>query len=57
MSRRRMGGLPGNLGILLLAIWLLLTGLIGLLGLSIAGLGTLMAVLALLAGLVLLLQR
>jgi hypothetical protein len=35
---------------LLFGIWLFLTGLIQLLGLSFAGLGTLMALLALLAG-------
>jgi hypothetical protein len=41
---------PRNLGMLLFGIWLFLTGLIQLLGLSFAGLGTLMALLALLAG-------
>ncbi|MFO7539050.1 MAG: hypothetical protein R6X32_13480 [Chloroflexota bacterium] len=46
-----------NLGMLLLAIWLILTGLIGLLGLSFEGLGIVMALLALLAGVLILLQR
>jgi hypothetical protein len=41
---------PRNLGMLLFGIWLFLTGLIQLLGLSFTGLGTLMALLALLAG-------
>jgi len=39
-----------NLGMLLLGIWLIVTGLVPLLGLSVAGLGTGMAVLALAAG-------
>jgi hypothetical protein len=39
-----------NLGMLLLGVWLILTGLISLLSLSFNGLGTLMAVLALAAG-------
>jgi len=41
---------PRNLGMLLFGIWLFLTGLIQLLGLNFTGLGTLMALLALLAG-------
>lgn len=39
-----------NLGMLLLGIWLIITGLIPLLNLSFSGLGTLMAILALAAG-------
>jgi hypothetical protein len=39
-----------NLGMLLLGIWLIITGLIPLLDLSFSGLGTLMAILALAAG-------
>ena len=39
-----------NLGMLLMGIWLILTGLIPLLSLSFNGLGTLMAVLAIAAG-------
>jgi hypothetical protein len=46
-----------NLGMLLLAIWLILTGLIPLLGLSVAGLGTLMAILAVAAGALILAGR
>jgi hypothetical protein len=39
-----------NLGMLLLGIWLIITGLIPLLNLGVSGLGTLMAVLAVAAG-------
>jgi hypothetical protein len=42
--------LTKNLGMLLLAIWLILSGLIPLLHLSFSGLGTLMAILAIAAG-------
>jgi hypothetical protein len=42
--------LTRNLGMLLLGIWLVLTGLAPLLSLSFAGLGTLMSILALAAG-------
>ena len=41
---------PKNLGMLLLGIWLILTGLIPLLNLSFSGLGTIMAVGAIAAG-------
>ena len=46
-----------NIGFLLLAIWLILTGLIALLGLSFSGLGVIMAILALAAGIFILLGR
>lgn len=46
-----------NLGMLLLGIWLILSGLIPLLSLSFSGLGTLMAVLALAAGALILVGR
>ena len=46
-----------NLGMLALSIWLILTGLIPLLRLSFSGLGTLMAVLALVAGALIALGR
>jgi hypothetical protein len=46
-----------NLGMLLLGIWLLLMGLTTLLTLTFSGLGTLMAVLALLAGALILMGR
>ncbi|HET6837211.1 MAG TPA: hypothetical protein VFH24_04150 [Gemmatimonadales bacterium] len=42
--------LTKNLGMLLLGIWLILTGLVPLLSLHFSGLGTLMAILALAAG-------
>lgn len=46
-----------NLGMLLLGIWLILSGLIPLLSLSFAGLGTLMAILAIAAGALILVGR
>jgi len=46
-----------NLGILLLSIWLILTGLLQLLSISIPGIGTIMALLAIAAGVLLLLNR
>jgi hypothetical protein len=39
-----------NLGMLLLAIWLIVTGLVPLLNLSFSGYGTVMAILAVAAG-------
>ena len=46
-----------NLGMLLLAAWLILTGLIPLLKLSFSGLGTLMAILAIASGVLIVLGR
>lgn len=46
-----------NLGLLLLAIWLILGGLMPLLNLSFSGAGTLMAILAIAAGVLILLGR
>jgi hypothetical protein len=46
-----------NLGMLLLGIWLILTGLIPLLSLSFSGLGTIMAILAIAAGALILVGR
>jgi len=46
-----------NLGTLLLGIWLVLTGLISLIDLHFSGLGMIMAVLALVAGLLIVLGR
>jgi hypothetical protein len=46
-----------NLGMLLLAIWLILTGLLQLVSISIPAIGTIMAVLALAAGVLILLGR
>jgi hypothetical protein len=46
-----------NIGMLLLALWLVLTGLIPLLSLSFSGLGVVMAVLAIAAGVLIALGR
>lgn len=46
-----------NRGMLLLGIWLILSGLIPLLNLSFSGLGTLMAILAIAAGAFIVLGR
>jgi hypothetical protein len=46
-----------NLGMTLLGVWLLLSGLIPLLNLTIQGSGTLMALLAIVAGICILLGR
>jgi hypothetical protein len=46
-------GLTKNLGMLLLAIWLILSGLMPLLNLSFSGAGTVMGVLAIAAGVLL----
>lgn len=49
--------LTRNLGMLLLGIWLILSGLIPILSLSFSGLGTLMAILAIVAGVLMLLGK
>jgi len=49
--------LTRNIGMLLLAIWLILTGLIPLLSLSFSGLSTVMAVLAIAAGVLIVVGR
>ena len=49
--------LTKNVGMLLLSLWLVLTGIIPLVSLSFSGLGTVMAVLAILAGLLILIGR
>lgn len=49
--------LSKNLSMLLLGIWLILTGLIPLLSISFSGLGTLMAILAIVAGALIALGR
>ncbi|MDR3575772.1 MAG: hypothetical protein P4L50_18075 [Anaerolineaceae bacterium] len=46
-----------NLGILLLAIWLILSGLLPLVKISLTGIGIILAVLALAAGILLLLEK
>ena len=49
--------LTRNIGMLLLAVWLILTGLVPLLSLSFSGLGTIMAILAVAAGVLILVGR
>ncbi len=49
--------LTKNIGLLLLAIWLILTGLIPLLNLSFSGMGLLMQILAMAAGVLILIGR
>jgi hypothetical protein len=49
--------LTSNVGMLLLGIWLILSGLIPLLNLGFSGLGTLMLILAIVAGVFILLGR
>jgi len=49
--------LTRNIGMLLLAVWLILTGLVPLLNLSFSGLGMLMAVLAIASGVLLAIGR
>lgn len=49
--------LTKNFGMILLAIWLILGGLIPLLNLSFSGLGTLMAILAIAAGVCIVIGR
>jgi hypothetical protein len=46
-----------NVGMLLLAVWLIVTGLIPLLNLSFSGLGIIMAILAIAAGALILVGR
>ena len=49
--------LTRNIGMLLLGAWLVLTGLVPLLNLSFSGLGTVMAILAIAAGVLIALGR
>ena len=49
--------LTKNIGMLLLGVWLIITGLAPLLNLSFSGLGTLMAILAIAAGALILVGR
>ena len=46
-----------SLGLILLSIWLILTGLLSLLSLSIPGIGLIMAILAIAAGVLILIRR
>ena len=50
-------GLPKNLGMILLGIWLIMTGLVTLLHFNFEGLSLIMAVLAIVSGLLILLDR
>ena len=50
-------GLTKNIGMILLAIWLILSGLIPLLNLSFSGLGMLLAILAIAAGVFIIIGR
>jgi len=49
--------LTSNIGMLLLAAWLILTGLIPLVNFSFSGLGTVMSVLAMAAGILIVVGR
>ena len=49
--------LTKKLGMLVLAVWLILTGLIGLFGLTFTGLSLIMGLLAIVAGLLILVER
>ena len=49
--------LTRNVGMLLLGIWLILTGLLQVASISIAGIGVIMALLAIVAGILILIGR
>jgi hypothetical protein len=49
--------LTRNIGMLLLGVWLILTGLIPLLNFTFSGLGTVMAILAIAAGVLIIIGR
>ncbi len=49
--------ITNNLGMLLLAIWLIATGLLSLVNLNVPGIGIVMALLALAAGILILARR
>jgi hypothetical protein len=49
--------MTSNIGMLLLAVWLILTGLIPLLSISFSGLGMVMAILAIAAGILIAIGR
>ena len=51
------GGIGGNIGLLLLGIWLVVRGLVSLLDIGIGFLGTLLALVAVAAGVLILLGR
>ena len=56
-SRKNKMTVTKNLGMLLLGIWLILSGIIPLVHLSFSGLGMVMAVLAIAAGILILIGR
>lgn len=57
-GRRRMAiALNRNLGFMLLGVWLILNGLIGIFSLAFAGLGVILSVLALAAGVLILVGK
>ena len=49
--------LTRNMGMLLLGIWLILTGLLQIVSISIAGIGPILALLAIVAGILILIGR
>jgi hypothetical protein len=49
--------LPSNLGMLLLGIWLIISGAVLLLGISLGGLAILMPILAIIAGVLIIMGR
>jgi len=49
--------IPSNLGMILLAIWLIVTGAVQLLSISLGGLAILLPILAIVAGVLLILGR
>lgn len=57
LQGKRIRNLPSNLGVLLLSIWLIVTGLLSLLTISFPASGTILALLAIAAGILILLGR
>ena len=57
LQGKRIRNLPSNLGVLLLSIWLIVTGLLSLLVISFPASGTILALLAIAAGILILLGR
>jgi hypothetical protein len=57
MSRRVGFALPGSLGLILLAIWLILTGLIAVIGFHFPSEGIILGLIALAAGILILIGR
>jgi hypothetical protein len=49
--------LPPNLGLKLAAVWLIATGVIGVANVSVAGLAVVMSVLAIIAGVLIIIER